>query len=143
MTPSPAPYKTDNQHQLQPVTINRLHDRIYNASTRFCRLKTGRGVHNEVFDDAYTSHDLRLGMLDQDINNHGYIGVAPPRMVDAAMISLPQHAGTAQLLDVLPPHLRAVYPTPLLQPPATKLVNRRAFMCSDGQYCAHSSYVGQ
>lgn len=138
MTQSPAPYKTDNPHHLQPVTINRLHDRVYHASTRFCRLKKGRGVHNEVFDDAYTSHDLRLGMLDQDINNHGYIGVAPPRMVDAAMISLPQQAGTAQLLDVLPPHLRAVYATPslLLQPPATKLVNRRAFMCSDGEYVA-------
>jgi hypothetical protein len=121
-------------HQLQPSTVHRLHSRVYHACKRFRRLQSGD--RTEVFDDSYLSNDL--DSFDQNINDHGYSAVAPPRMIQSSIVSLPQHAGTASLLDVLPPHLRAVYSNPslLLQPPATKLVHRRAFMCEQHEYIA-------
>jgi hypothetical protein len=68
----------------------------------------------------------------------GYSSPAPARMIRASDVSLPVQAGTADLLSVLPPHLGLIYSTPslLLQRPAVKLVNRKAFMCSPREYVA-------
>src|ERR1700687_2703697 len=80
-----------------------------------------------------------MNLFDQSIIDHGYnSAVTPPRNIRADMVSLPAAAGTANLLDVLPPHLRAIYSNPslLVQPPAVQLVQRRAFMCEQSEYVA-------
>ena len=71
-----------------------------------------------------------------NVNTDTYLPSAPPRMIEAAKVSLPPQAATAALLDVLPPHLRAVYSQPslLLQPPVVKVVNKKCKMVSDTEY---------
>jgi hypothetical protein len=103
-----------HQHQLQSSTQQRLHQRIYHSSQRFCRGLRGVGC-DEIYDDTYYDHS----------SNIEYSSAAvPPRMVDAAIVSLPAEAGTADLLSVLPPHLRTIYANPklLVAPPAVRIV---------------------
>ena len=120
-------------HQLQPSTINRCHDRVYAACQRFRRNSTVSGSH-QCIDDSSLLNDL--DKFDHNINDHGYASPAPARMITASSVSLPQQAGTADLMSVLPPHLQVVYSKPelLLQPPCVKLATRKAFMCSQSEY---------
>lgn len=103
-------------------------------------LTSSSGASIEVFGDSYYYNPTVLDSIDQEIIDHGYhdATIAPPRNIIAAKVSLPAVAGTANLLDVLPPHLRDVYSNPLLlrQPPCTKLVSKRAFMCQPTEYVA-------
>jgi hypothetical protein len=117
---------------LQQSTISRCHDRVYHACQRFRRHSSGDG--NSTIDDSSIFNDL--DKFDHNITDHGYSSPAPARMITAAKVSLPQQAGTADLLSVLPPHLQMVYSKPslLLRPPAVKVVKRKAFMCSHSEY---------
>ena len=125
-------------HQLQLSTIHRCHSRVYDACARFRRHSSGDG--SSAIDDSSIYNDLDL------INSNGgpsglTMSSAPSRRIIADVVSLPSVAGTAELLNVLPPHLSSVYsdPTRLLQPPSTRsptrpLVRRAAFMCDRNEY---------
>ena len=125
-------------HQLQPSTIHRCHSRVYHACARFRRHSSGDG--SSPIDDSSIYNHLDL------INSNGgpsglTMSSAPSRRIIADVVSLPSVAGTAELLNVLPPHLSSVYsdPTRLLQPPSTRsptrpLVRRAAFMCDRNEY---------
>jgi hypothetical protein len=132
-----SPHHNNNVYARQPLqysTINRCHARVYDACARFRRQQCGD--RQFAFDDSSVFNDL--DKFDHNILSHGYSSSAPARMIRAVDVSLPKQAATAELLSVLPPHLRAVYSTPslLLQRPAVKLVHRKSFMCSSTEYVA-------
>lgn len=133
------PYSLTNsnarhQHQLQPATIKRCHQRVYYACHRFRRGSIVSGDPSQCFDDSSLLNDL--DKFDHNINDHGYSVPSPALTILSSKVSLPQHAGTSDLMSVLPPHLQVVYSKPqlLLHPPCVKLVHKKAFMCSHGEY---------
>lgn len=129
----PSSQHQANARQQQHSTISRCHDRIYHACQRFRRLSCGD--RHSVIDDSTMFNDL--DKYDHNINDHGYTAPRPALMITASKVSLPDHAGTAELLNVLPPHLQAVYSNPqciLRRPCEGPIVSRKAFMCSHSEY---------
>jgi hypothetical protein len=126
-----APSQSQSQQSLlQPSTMDRVHDRIYDAAQRYSR-------HLHSCGSSSSTDDTINAPLDPSIILHdGYISSPAAMDIIAAKVSLPQQSGTADLLALLPPHLASVYSQPhlLLRPPAVKLHRRRAFKCDNHQY---------
>ena len=99
-----SPIHANARQPLQPSTITRCHDRIYHACQRFRRLSCGD--RHSIIDDSTLFNDL--DKYDRNINDHGYTAPQPALMITSSNVSLPDHAGTANLLIVLPPHLSAI-----------------------------------
>lgn len=103
----------------------RLQSRILAASRRF----VGRQESHSSCDDTDSTQYL------PDIGYSNPIHSAVP--IVASKVSLPSAAGTARLLDVLPPHLTQQYSSPdlLLRPVPARCKSRaRAFCASRQEY---------
>ena len=114
------------RHQLQPPTIHRCHQHIYDSCAYFRRHSSGD--RSSAIDDSSILNDLSFG----------YSSPVPVKTLVADKVSLPAVAGTAKLLEVLPPHLAALYSKPkqLLVPPVTSLHTKRPVMLATPvQYC--------
>lgn len=121
------------RHSLQSDTIFRCHKRIYDACHRFRRSSPRDGSGDcdlSVIDDSSIFNDLSLPHLGISSTT------TPIRTINASKVSLPAIAGTANLLDILPPHLANLYsqPSKMISPPAVKLHPKSAFICSQSQY---------
>ncbi len=118
---SPASHR----HQLQPPTIHRCHRHVYDSCDHFRRFDSS---------SVSSSGDVSFDIDDQRILNDsfGYSSAVAVRTIVADSVSLPKEAGTANLLDVLPPHLVSLYSKPkqLLVPPATSLYKKRPVLLS-------------
>jgi hypothetical protein len=136
---------------LQPSTIRRCHTRVYEAALRFSRdspttnvVRSGGRATAAPINDSIDVVSLLddLNKYDPQLLERGYYSEScPARVIRADLLSLPEvgSARTVKLLDILPPHLAAIYSTPmsplLMQPHDTvKVVKRRAFMCSREEY---------
>ena len=132
--PLPNSKPARQQHQLQPETINRCHQRVYQACSRFRRHSSGDG--SDVINDSSIFNDLHRSYNDKQLHSTLSSTPAPVRIIKSSDVSLPSIAGTAKLFDILPPSLVQLYSKPktLLQPPCVRLHHRPAFMCSPSEY---------
>ena len=133
---------------LPSSTSHRLQQRVYTAAARY-----SRSINNGTINGGTTSgdrhiSDSRLSSISSDsfesidrLSLHSsamnsYTSPPPARLIVAANVSLPQVAGTANLLDIVPAALAATYTQPLsLHRPAHEVKPaRRAFLCAPDQY---------
>ncbi len=141
---------------LQPSTIRRCHTRVYEAAVRFSRdsptVNSGARSGGRAPADPAPSTSSSGGGVDvvsllDDLDKYdpsllerGYYSEScPARRVRADLLSLPAvgSARTVKLLDILPPHVAAIYSAPMspqLMLPHARVKRRRAFMCSRDEY---------
>ena len=120
------------QHHQRSSTARRLASRVLASCTRYRRQLSGGACDDAAPSlEPPTVHSAPAGYLPAD--------ATPALHIRAARVSLPAAAGTAELLDVLPPALAATYASPdrLLRPldHAPRSASR-VFMCSRPEYIA-------
>jgi len=159
------PAQGDHYHSHHPLTnsshapsyvrplsapSHRLQQRVYTAAARYSRsiinnsnaingnAKSGdrhsnRGLSSHLSSESFDSID-RLTSHIPAMNS--YTSPPPAKLIIAANVSLPQVAGTANLLDIVPAALAATYahPSSLHRPIHEVKPARKAFLCAPDQY---------
>ena len=146
-------YAPSYAKQLPPSVAHRLQQRVYTAAARYSRsinngtitnnggTKSGdRNISDSSSSLLSSSADLSFSNIDRlsshiSAMNH-YTSPPPAKLIIAANVSLPQVAGTAKLLDIVPAAIAATYadPSSLHRPIHEVKPARRAFLCAPDQY---------
>src|SRR3569833_2255716 len=124
INPHLLPSSASHRHQLQPPTIHRCHRHVDDSCDHFRRFGSSDSLSGDV------SSDIDDKLIHND--SFGYSSTVAVRTIVADSVSLQKEAGTANLLDVLPPHLVSLFskPNQLLVPPATALYRKRPVLLS-------------